>query len=107
MFNFVQNFFAAKANPIGVDFGSDGLRMAQVQMTPSGEYRLFAAASADVPAKLRRDPAGRINFFVESARCLLAQGKLKGRQAILALPAASMIVQHLRMPRLPEPELKK
>ena len=31
MENIVQNLFAQKANPIGVDFGSDGLRMAQVQ----------------------------------------------------------------------------
>ncbi len=107
MLNFVQNFFAAKANPIGVDFGSDSLRLAQVQLMPSGEYRLFAAASADVPGRVRRDPAARIAFFVESTRDLLAQGKFRGRQAILALPAASMVVQHLRMPRLAEAELKK
>jgi type IV pilus assembly protein PilM len=107
MLTFMQNFFAAKANPIGVDFGTDSLRLAQVQLTPSGEYRLFAAASADVPARMRRDPTARMTFFVESTRDLLVQGKFRGRQAILALPAASMIVQHLRMPRLPEAELKK
>jgi type IV pilus assembly protein PilM len=107
MLTFMQNFFAAKANPIGVDFGTDSLRLAQVQFTPSGEYRLFAAASADLPHRLRRDPAARMAFFIESTRDLLVQGKFRGRQAILALPAASMIVQHLRMPRLPEDELKK
>jgi type IV pilus assembly protein PilM len=107
MLTFMQNFFAAKANPIGVDFGTDSLRLAQVQLMPSGEYRLFAAASADVPGRLRRDPAARMAFFVESTRDLLVQGKFRGRQAILALPAASMVVQHLRMPRLAEAELKK
>src|SRR5947207_9482557 len=31
MLGFVQSWFAPGANPIGVDFGSDGLRMAQVE----------------------------------------------------------------------------
>lgn len=30
MLGFVQNWLAPRANPIGVDFGSDCLRLAQV-----------------------------------------------------------------------------
>ena len=48
MLGFVQSWFKPGANPIGVDFGSDCLRMAQVE-SQGGEYRLVAAASADVP----------------------------------------------------------
>ena len=106
MLSFVQNWFGQKANPIGVDFGSDSLRLAQVQFT-DGEYRLTAAATADVPSAIRNDPAKRLNFFVETTRDLLAQGKFKGRQAVFALPAAAMFIQHLRMAKMDEDETKK
>lgn len=106
MLNLVQNWFAPRANPIGVDFGSDSLRLAQVHYTGS-EYRLLAAASADVPNHVRHDPAARLAFFVETTRDLLAQGNFRSRQAVLALPAASMHIQHLRMAKLDENETKK
>lgn len=106
MLGFVQNWFAPKANPIGVDFGSDCLRLAQVQFT-NGEYKLIAAASADVPAHVRHDPHNRIQFFVDTTRDLLAQGRFQGRQAVLSLPAASMYVQHLRLARMDDAETRK
>ncbi len=112
MLSFVQNLFATKANPIGVDFGSDTLRLAQVQRlsddpNAADEFKLIAAASADVPANVRHDPAQRLQFFVETTRDLLAQGKFRGRQAILSLPASSMFIQHLRIAKMSEEELKK
>ena len=107
MLGFVQSLFAPKANPIGVDFGTDALRLAQVHVDENGEHRLIAAASADVPGHVRADPAGRIVFFVEAVRELLVEGKFRGREAILALPAASMFVQHLKLPRMSEEETKK
>ena len=106
MLGFVQSFFAAKCNPIGVDFGSDCLRMAQVQQMDK-EYKLIAAATADVPSHVRHDPNARLNFFVETVRDLLVQGKFQGRQAILGLPASSMFIQHLRMPKLDADGMKK
>jgi type IV pilus assembly protein PilM len=106
MLGLVQSWFAPGANPIGVDFGTDGLRMAQVEAA-DGEYRLVAAASAEVPAQIRQDPTARLNFFAETVRDRLSSGGFRGRRAILSLPAASCFIQHLRMPRLEEEELKK
>ena len=40
-------------------------------------------------------------------RDLLAQGNFRGRQAIIGLPAAAMLIQHLRMPKLDDAETKK
>src|SRR3954451_8494735 len=109
MLGFVQNLFAPAANPIGVDFGTDCLRLAQVQRSAQagGEFRLLAAASADVPQHLRQNSAARIEFFIETMRELLSQGGFKGRQAILALPAASMFIQHLRIPKMDDEQTKK
>jgi type IV pilus assembly protein PilM len=106
MLGFVQNWFAPRANPIGVDFGSDCLRLAQVQFI-GNDYRLVAAASADVPAHIRSDPSARMAFFIETTRDLLAQGNFRSRQAILALPAAAMHIQHLRLAKMNDDETKK
>lgn len=111
MLGFVQNWFsrgpfAAKANPIGVDFGSDSLRLAQVRVV-DGEHRLIAAASADLPSHIRSDPQARLDFFVDTVRDLLSQGRFIGRQAILSLPVSQMYIQHLRLPRMDDEGLKK
>jgi type IV pilus assembly protein PilM len=106
MLGLVQSWFAPTGNPIGVDFGSDSLRMAQVEPA-DGEYRLVAAASADVPSPIRQDPSARLNFFADTIRDLLASGNFRGRRAILSLPAASTFIQHLRMPKLEEEDLRK
>jgi len=106
MLGLVQSWFAPTSNPIGVDFGSDSLRMAQVEPA-DGEFRLVAAASADVPAQMRQDPTARLNFYADTVRDLLASGNFRGKRAILSLPAASTFIQHLRMPKLEEEELKK
>ena len=105
MFGFLKTL-AANASPIGVDFGSDCLRMAQLQVI-DGEPRIVAAASADVPAHVRNDPAARASYFVETTKDLMAQGKFKGRQVVLALPAAQMFIQHLRIPKMDDEALKK
>src|SRR5438552_1534588 len=111
MLGFVQNFFAPlfaqKCNPIGVDFGSDCLRLLQVQRGEGNEFKLIAAASADVPAHVRHDPGARLNFFIDTVKDLLAQGKFRGREVMLGLPAASMFIQHLRMPKMDADAMKK
>lgn len=106
MLAFVKNWFGARANPIGVDFGSDSLKMAQVALEDK-EWRLMAAASADVPAHVRHSSAARMNFFLQTVRDLLAQGRFVGRSAVLCLPASSMFIQHLRVPKMDEEALKK
>jgi type IV pilus assembly protein PilM len=106
MLSFVQNFFTPKANPIGIDFGSEALRMAQVRQV-GNDFRLIAAASADVPSHVRHDPAGRMQFFVETVRELLSTGGFVGRQAILALPAHAMFIQHLRLAKMDDEARRK
>lgn len=106
MLKFMKNWLGPKASPIGVDYGSDSLRLAQVAMV-DGEWKLIAAASADVPAHVRHNPAARMEFFVEASRDLLVHGNFSGRAAILALPAASMFIQHLRIPKMDDEALRK
>jgi type IV pilus assembly protein PilM len=110
MFNFVRKTLGGrvgfKGNPIGVDFGSDSLKMAQVAWE-GNEPRLIAAACAEVPSHVRHSTAARLAFFAETGRDLLSAGGFQGRRAILALPAASMMIQHLRLAKMDEEMLKK
>src|SRR5687768_1681083 len=106
MFAFVQSWLKPNANPIGVDFGTDSLRMAQVEMV-NGDFKLIAAASADVPSHIRNEPSARLDFFAETTRELLLTGNFRGRRAVLALPAASMFVQHLRIAPMDDEDMKK
>jgi type IV pilus assembly protein PilM len=111
MFGFVQSWFAPTGNPIGVDFGSDSLRLAQVEQigitAGAADFKLVAAARMDVPAHLRHDPPNRMAFFTESLRELWGRGGFRGRKAMLGLPAASMAIQHLRIARMEDEALKQ
>ena len=94
MFGFVQHIFAPPAHPIGVDFGVGTLRLAQVQ-TEGDDFKLLAAASAEVPPDIRENADARLQFFAETARNLLVHGKFHGRRAVLGLPSSVVHIQHL------------
>jgi type IV pilus assembly protein PilM len=106
MLGLVQNWFGPRCNPIGVDFGSDALRMAQVNSVDN-DWKLIAAAHAPIPPEIRQDPAARWSFFTQTAKELLAKGKFRGRHVMLAMPAASVHIQHLRVDRMDAEQLKK
>ena len=106
MLGFVQNWFAQPTSTIGVDFGSDSVRAAQVERV-DGEFQLIAAGCVDVPSVARNDVAARIKFYAEAIREILGQSQFQGRRAVLSLPASLMHVQHLRMPKLDDDATKK
>jgi type IV pilus assembly protein PilM len=106
MFGFVQNIFAPPAHPIGVDFGTDSLRLAQVQ-SDGDDFKLLAAASAEVPANVREDALARLEFFADSAKHLLGHGKFHGHRAVLGLPSSIVQTQHLTIEAVEESKLKE
>jgi type IV pilus assembly protein PilM len=106
MFGFVSNMLAARANPIGIDFGTDTLRLVQVS-TSSSETRVVAAASVDVPGHIRNDAQQRLTFFGNSLRELLATGGFKGRQAVMGLPSSVLHLLHMRLPIMDSATLVK
>jgi type IV pilus assembly protein PilM len=103
---FVQSWFSKPSSPIGVDFGSDCLRIAQTELI-GGEWHLIAAASADVPPHVRNEPHARFAFFGETIRELITRGNFRGRRVNLCLPASMMYIQHLRMPKMDDDATKK
>jgi type IV pilus assembly protein PilM len=89
-----------------VDFGSDALRMAQVQWVDN-DWKIIAAASAPVPADVRPEPEARWAFFTKTARELLSKGGFRGRSVMLGMPAAVVHIQHLRIDGRDSEQLKR
>jgi type IV pilus assembly protein PilM len=99
MLGFVQNIInilTQTVHPIGIDFGSDSLRLAQVQ-SDGDDFKLLAAASAELPAALHDDADARLNFFAETVRNLLNNGQFNSRRAVLGLPSTVVNTQHLAL----------
>lgn len=105
MFGLIQNFFAPPAHPIGLDFGTHALRLAQVRIE-DGDFKLFAAASAEIPGDVREDPEARIEFLAQSVPHLLHTGKFRSRRAILGLPSSVVHTQHLTLEPMDQKLLK-
>jgi type IV pilus assembly protein PilM len=61
----------------------------------------------EVPLDIRHDSEGRLDFFSHALRELWSRGNFRGRRIVLGLPAASMHIQHLRLPRMDDASLCK
>lgn len=107
MLGIVQNFLRTHASPIGVDFGTETLRLAQVSCAPGEETRIVAAASLDVPTTARNDPQQRIQFLISALKELVPAGGFKGKQAVLGLPSSALSMLHLRLPPMDEKAMQK
>jgi type IV pilus assembly protein PilM len=106
MLEFIQAIFAPSVHPIGVDFGSGTIRMAQVQAEGS-DFKLHAAASADVPADVRDDPDARLGFFGRAVGDLFHNGNFAGRRAVLGLPCSVIHTHQLVIEQAEEKNLKQ
>jgi type IV pilus assembly protein PilM len=106
MLEFVTNLFASRVHPIGIDFGTDCLRLAQVQEA-GDDFKIAAAASAPVPAQVRNNPEARLAFFTESLAELMSRSPFHGRRVVLGLPASVVHLAHLQLPPLQGDAMKQ
>jgi Tfp pilus assembly PilM family ATPase len=98
-------FFENHACPIGVDMGDAALTA--VQMAGDGEgVGLIAADSREYPADIEPGSSAWQRWAVEAMGELLAEGRFEGRKAVAALPASEVVIDHMKMPRVPESDLR-
>ena len=101
-----MKLFAPKPCPIGVDIGSENIKLVQFQndgATPA----LIAAGSCQIAPEVRNDSDQRNCFVVEQIKKMLAASEFRGRKAIISLPATSMFIHHLRINKMSDAELVK
>jgi hypothetical protein len=104
MFNFVRPFFSERNEPIGIDFGTTRLRLAQTSVNDEG-LKLLWAAGCDVPRDTVDQRPTRSEFFTRSLKTLLSRSNFQGRRAVLTLPAFLTHVRHVRVNRTQPEEL--
>ncbi len=97
-------FLKAKYSPIGIDAGSDSLKMLQLE-TVGDDLRLAAAATYPMPPEAKTDPSLRLACLGDGVRQLLATGDFKGRSAVTCLPGSDVEVFHVRIAPVPEAKL--
>src|SRR5262245_27132225 len=101
----VLSWFASKLSPIAVDIGTETIKLLQVEPRDN-QFRLVAAAADTIPDEARRG-ADREAFISESLRKMLSQQGFRGKQVVTSLPAGVVALQHLRIGKMNEDELKK
>jgi len=99
-------FLRKKVYPIGIDLGSHSLKMIQVTGA-EGKLDLLAAAKAIVPEQIQDKPLELHNWYIANIKEQLLMMPFKGHKAVICLPTRDMLIQHLRMPQMPEDQLEK
>src|SRR6056297_1109923 len=94
-----------RMHPIGVDFGTSQVKLAQVRSGSEG-LELQAVCLQDIPAENRTDRKQRLKFVAEFLRETLAERDFKGRESVICLPAADTFVHHIRVPAKRELDLE-
>lgn len=94
----------SQVQPIGIDVGSDSVKMLQLE-TIGQTLAVVAAAREAIPPAAREKPELRLACASDLIRQMLRHGKFVGRKAIVALPREILHVKNLRMPLIPPQEL--
>ncbi|MBN1555762.1 MAG: pilus assembly protein PilM [Phycisphaerae bacterium] len=85
-----------KTLPIGVELGSSAAKLVQLRGTSDG-VELSAFGAVTIPSELRADLPRRLAFLSEHLPSVLKSERFKGRKCIIALPAESSFVRHVRV----------
>jgi len=92
-------------SPIAVDFGTDSVKLLQVEL--ADEPRLVAAAAKALPHEVRNDAEQRRKFLVDTINDLYREAGFKGKRAIASIPTPLSFVQHVRVPKVDDDLLEE
>lgn len=101
-----MKLFSPQSCPIGVDIGSEHIRLVQFQ-NDGGTPVLIAAGSCQIAPEVRNDADRRNQFIVEQIKKMLSASEFRGLKAVISLPASSIFIHHLRINKMSGPELVK
>ncbi len=97
--------FLRGRQPIGLDVGSHSIRMLQLRHVQNG-WAPVAAAHTEIPGDIPTDRTERTTALAKLIRGLLDEGSFQGRQVVSCLPAGSLQYKNLRLPAMPDDELR-
>ncbi len=92
--------------PVGIDVGNSAVKLAQLRCT-ADELELSAVAMAETPEECGEDRPARLASLAKTLSRLFREGRFKGKECVLSLPATETFVQHVRIAKLPREELER
>lgn len=99
------SFLKRKIFPIGVDMGSETLKMAQLVHEKDG-LRVIAGTKDDLPPDVKLGTSQWQHWVIKTIRQMVSQGTFKGRKVVTALPVDEVFIDQIKVPRMPEDKLK-
>jgi type IV pilus assembly protein PilM len=94
----------AQILPIGVDIGSDSVKMLQVEAVGTN-LEVTAAAKMPLPPEAKTQPELRVALASDLIKRMLHEHPFKGRQIVASLPREIVQMKNLRLPQMPAAEL--
>jgi type IV pilus assembly protein PilM len=85
-----------KTLPIGMELGASAAKLVQLKGASQG-VELSAFGAVIIPRHLRENLSQRLGFLAEQLPSVLKSEHFKGRKCIIALPAESSFVRHVRV----------
>lgn len=101
----VSRLLKSRTRPIGVDVADDGLKLAQLAKSPEG-ISLIAGGRENQPENVKPGTADWQRWAVEAIRETTTNSRFRGKEVIAAVPASEVFVEHIRMPKTKEGNLK-
>ncbi len=96
--------FSSSIGLVGVDMGTGGVKLLQVREHQQ-RLQVVGAASVDIPLGSPREVDSQI--LTDGLRAAFNSGGFTGRRCAVALPRREVQVHSVRLPRMPESELKQ
>lgn len=90
---------------IGLDIGSESIKLIQLGILPGGELAVRAALRTPIPDDVKGDPDKRVTFAGKTVAAALRQGIFRGRRVVAALPKELVHYKTHRLPSMSADEL--
>ena len=99
------NFLKKRTLPIGVDLGSDFLKIAQLKVVEGNGLRLHAAAMQQKPDELENGTAAWQRWAAESTKKLIASKDFVGKEIVAAIPAEDMFIEQFQISKVADDQI--
>ncbi len=90
--------------PIGIDIGTDGIRMLQMHRV-GGTLRVCACGRWRFPDSLDSDDARRRELAIQAVREMLRTEPFRRRRVVSSLSCERLHIKSIRLPQLPDDEI--
>jgi len=87
--------FTAQQSPVAIDFGSSSVKL--LQIGTGDKPPLIAAGEMPVPDSARNEPDKTFSFYEEWLPKIMRDAKVKGKRAVIAVPASQTFIQHMQI----------